>query len=190
MWLPGNSVPPCGTSLTPPLRLLLLETPTFTGMTRPRHLKITLVGLSALAILLAAAVLPGWRHFHTAGLGHRHAEGAAGHSDPSFDGWHVHISFFGLELTIWEPGATEIATCSQKGPSRTGTVITNGEQMVTLSLESASPTSVSSFGLELAAPTARLLPQRPGFFQRFGIGRLADFALRCDAPEVPPPEVV
>lgn len=92
--------------------------------------------LIGLGLLLAAAMLPGWRHRHVGTAGHTHGHGHShshthshghshshehshshhhshshGHGDPTQKaaigqaraGWHLHLSLFGFELTIWEP---------------------------------------------------------------------------------------
>ncbi len=56
--------------------------------------------LLGVPLALAVAAVPGLRHRHGEG-GHTHADA----TDAARDGWHVHLSLFGLEVTIWEPSS-------------------------------------------------------------------------------------
>jgi len=155
--------------------------------------------LLAGAMTLAAATAPGWRHRHAGGAAHTHSHSGVTHThgghthshshEHGRDGWHVHLTFFGFELTLWEPGADELeiaVTESDRSPkpgpgeAGAGLVLLAGEPMtagwVSLLLIDPGPVPVR-VRVDDPAASRWSLPAAEG-----------RFAHVADPPPLPPPE--
>jgi hypothetical protein len=125
-------------------------------------------------------------HSH-GGVTHTHPDGAD--IADGREGWHVHLSFFGVEVTLWEPGSTPVEaedapvavprpeSGEDGGPVLAGGTSAAGWWMSLLSIESG------PLPARVRAPEAGLVR----FVVASGDERAASVA---DAPPVPPPEAV
>lgn len=169
-------------------------------------------------LLLTAVMVLGWRHRHAGTVGHEHghdhgyshshghdhshshghshshhhghAHRHDGHADfHGREGWHVHISLLGLELTLWEPhwGEAVIAEeVDEAEPER------DGEGGVPM-LAGATPISagwVSLFWIDPAPVPARTRVPVVDTWARSRFAKDILYLSRVEAPPVPPPRNV
>lgn len=156
-------------------------------------------------LLFAALAVPGWRHRHAGTAGHVHSHGGVAHSHGGHthahsharEGWHVHLSFFGWEVTLWEPGAEEAPVAERRPvaadgsePTERETKPTNGEGPVLVATSPVTAGWVSVFLIDPGPLPDRTETPADGSGLPFSLPTNNRCASRDDAPAVPPPEAV
>lgn len=165
--------------------------------------------LAGAGVLLVVSAVPGLRHRHAGGVVHSHGDSIVhshgdgpvhahpgGHDHDAHggrDGWHIHLTLFGFELTLWESSATTRRLADRAEATNTDRTDAEPASDGVPVLLSSSPISAGWFTLFWidAAPV-------PG---RVAIGVIASSGEFCvvsddlattevEAPPVPPPETV
>ena len=130
-------------------------------------------------------------HRHSHGLDHEAHAADDGH-DHGRDGWHVHISLFGFEFVLWEPGAkeAEIAETEQdRTKKRKDRSAATGTTVVLLAESPLTAGWVSLFFIDPAPIPAKVGVVDAGANRVVPASAEPLFDFLVAPPPVPPPEI-
>lgn len=130
-------------------------------------------------------------HSHTRGPSHSHADEHIAGAER--DGWHIHVSIFGFELTLWDSWSVVVERRGDTPPRRSrrerSEMADDGRPV----LLATSPTTsgwMSVFWLD-PAPVPRRVASPPVGGEMLVAGSVNErVGLDADPPPVPPPEAV